>query len=160
MAEFIPQKDLHRIVTTCIVYRDDGTYLIKKRRPDREPFPGRWEVPGGGLEAKDYQMTVSENPDGWEDVLDDVVRREVSEEVGLVVGDLRYLGNSIFIRKDGVPVLVLRYAAPYVSGVVTLDDEATEYAWIRASGAHDYGLIGSIPNDLQKLDQALALDTI
>lgn len=156
MVEKVAAQDLHRVVTTCVVYdKVKDLYLIKKRRPDRMPFPGRWEVPGGGLEANDY-LRQERSDDGWEDILDSVVQREVLEEVGLQVGGLIYLGNSIFIRpNDGIPVVVLRFAALYTSGEVVLDSEATEYKWIRASEASSYDLIGSIAKDIQKVNMQI-----
>jgi isopentenyldiphosphate isomerase len=52
----IQNVELHRIVSTAIIYKD-GKYLIVKRSPDKKVFPGKWTVPGGGLETTDYINT-------------------------------------------------------------------------------------------------------
>ncbi len=154
MVKVVPVRDLHRVVVTCVVHRFN-LYLIKKRRPDREPFPGRWETPGGGLERADYEQLLDPLQDGMNGILEVVARREVLEETNLTIGHLRYLGSSCFIRSDKVPVIVVRFAAPYVSGEVILDKEATEYRWISAHEAAPYNLIGSIAADIATLEQNL-----
>lgn len=40
------QKELHRIVTTTIIY-NEGKYLITKRAPAKKVHPNKWTVPGG-----------------------------------------------------------------------------------------------------------------
>ncbi len=151
MAATVPTKDLHRVVVTCIIRKRDRV-LIRKRNASG-PFPNRWEVPGGGLEPEDYVNLPQNSPDGWENVLEDVVvRREVRQETGLEIGQPMYLGNSIFVREtDGIPVVVLRFWAYYASGAVVLDDSATEWKWIAAEEAGSYQLIGSIARDIQRV---------
>ncbi len=156
MAETVPQKDLHRIVTTCIIYDSERRYLLRKRDV-KGPFPNRWEVPGGGVELEDYTTLPRTRIDGWENVLDVVLRREVMEETGLEVGEVRYMGNSFFIRlMDDIPVCVLRFAAPHVFGEVVISEDATEYAWVTAEDIDSYNPIGSIATDIKKLDALLA----
>ena len=46
-------KELHRIVSTCIIYKD-GKYLLLQRSFEKKMFPGKWTVPGGGLTIDDY----------------------------------------------------------------------------------------------------------
>jgi len=44
----------HYVVVTCIIVKD-GKFLITKRAPTEKAFPNQWTVPGGKLEASDYQ---------------------------------------------------------------------------------------------------------
>jgi len=53
------KKELHWVVATAII-RKDGRYLIVKRNPNANSSPGRWGVPGGGLEATDYKWVSIE----------------------------------------------------------------------------------------------------
>ncbi|MFA4999118.1 MAG: NUDIX domain-containing protein, partial [Candidatus Paceibacterota bacterium] len=56
--------ELHRITSTAII-RKDGKYLIVKRNPNKKVFPGKWTVPGGGLEVTDYIDTKKTTPEAW-----------------------------------------------------------------------------------------------
>ena len=68
----IPQKDRVRV----IVYRDDGDILLVKNRFSRQ----EWALPGGGVNRNEsYEQAAV---------------REVLEEIGLRVHNLRYLGKA------------------------------------------------------------------
>ena len=68
----IPQKDRVRV----IVYRDDGDILLVKNRFSRQ----EWALPGGGVKHNEsYEQAAV---------------REVLEEIGLRVHNLRYLGKA------------------------------------------------------------------
>ena len=67
-----PKKDRVRV----IIYRDDGNVLLVKSRFSRQ----KWALPGGGVNRNE----------GYEQA----AIREVLEEVGLKIDDLRYLGKA------------------------------------------------------------------
>lgn len=68
----IPQKDRVRV----IVYRDDGDILLVKNRFSRQ----EWALPGGGVNRNEsYEQAAV---------------REILEEIGLRVHNLRYLGKA------------------------------------------------------------------
>ena len=68
----VPQKDRVRV----IVYRDDGAILLVKNRFSRQG----WALPGGGVNRNEsYEQAAV---------------REVSEEIGLKIHNLRYLGKA------------------------------------------------------------------
>ena len=68
----VPQKDRVRV----IVYRDDGDILLVKNRFSRQ----KWALPGGGVNRNEsYEQAAV---------------REVLEEIGLRVHNLRYLGKA------------------------------------------------------------------
>ncbi len=147
-------RELHRIALTAIIYRD-GKFLITKRSPDKKAWPGHWTVPGGGLHSDDYTNEPPTYPNQWYQALDHSLRREVREEVGLEIGRATLLLDIVLIRADGVPVLVLSYYAPYVSGEVKLDDESVEFAWVSYEEAKTYELIPGILGELAMVDQIL-----
>jgi 8-oxo-dGTP pyrophosphatase MutT (NUDIX family) len=132
----IQNKELHRIATTCIIYNAEGKYLLTKRSPNKKVHPNRWTVPGGGLSTDDYiDRPQTHGNAGWRSVVEQALRREVREEVGVEIGDPCYLLDLTFVRPDGIPVLVLSYYAPYVSGEVVLDEDAVEYRWVTLAEA-------------------------
>src|SRR3989338_5470403 len=150
-------KELHRIAATAIIYREDGKYLIAKRAPHKKVQPNKWGVPGGGLNTDDYTNEPVSTPISkqWYGSLERALRREIKEEVNLEVGKLEYLLDLTFIRPDGIPVLCLSYFAPYVSGEVKLDNDATEFAWITVDKVGDYDLIDGIAEEIRQIDNIL-----
>ena len=67
-----PKKDRVRV----IIYRDDGDILLVKNRFSRQ----EWTLPGGGVNRNEsYEQAAA---------------REVLEEVGLKIDNLRYLGKT------------------------------------------------------------------
>ena len=67
-----PKKDRVRV----IIYRDDGDILLVKNRFSRQ----KWSLPGGGVNRNEsYEQAAA---------------REVLEEVGLKIDNLRYLGKT------------------------------------------------------------------
>ena len=156
--------DLHRIAITGIVWKldDDGTrrYLITKRAAHKKAWPGKWTVPGGGLETTDYMsrdatFQNSESPQ-WYNAVESALRREIKEEAGVEVSDIGYLLDVAFIRPDGVPAIVLSFYAKYESGEVTLDEDAEDYAWITAAEVGNYELIQGIDHEIQMVEEKLS----
>ena len=145
MAQNVPQNELHRIVPTAIIYKPDFTYLITRRGLNVKVHPGKWNVPGGGLSTDDYlNDPPTHGGNQWYGIVEKTLRREVLEEVGLEIGKPEYLVDLTFVRPDGVPVLVLSYFAPYVSGEVKLDEDTIDSAWVTAKEAEGYDLIVSL----------------
>jgi 8-oxo-dGTP pyrophosphatase MutT (NUDIX family) len=154
--EKIKDRELHRITTTCLIYRPDLTYIITKRAMHKPVMPGKWCIPGGGLSVDDYiTLPVSTGANQWYGALQTSLRREVREEVGLEIGKPEFFGDLAFIRPDGIPVLNFCYFAPYVSGKVVLDKDATDFAWVTARQAKRFDLIDGVANEIRVIDQIL-----
>ncbi|MBI1974615.1 MAG: NUDIX domain-containing protein [Candidatus Zambryskibacteria bacterium] len=149
-------KELHRIVTTAIVYKD-FSYLIAKRALHKIVKPGKWAVVGGGLLIDDYINTPPSTKESnqWYGAIEKALRREVKEETNLEIGKPEFLTDLTFIRPDGIPVLCLSYFAPYISGEVKIDGDHTEYAWVSAKEAESYDLIEGILGEIQEVDTIL-----
>jgi len=148
-------QELHRIVSTAIIHRD-GKYLITKRSPTKKVFPNKWTVPGGGLETDDYTKTAPTTQDGtWYFAIETSLRWEIQEEVNLEVGAIKYLLDLAFIRPDGIPVITLSFYAPYKSGEVMLDEDATEFVWATYEECKIYDLIDGILNEIRMVDEIL-----
>lgn len=151
MADFVASKDLHRIVMTCIIRKGD-TFFVMKRSESSKVFPGKWSVPGGGVEAEeDYLNQPKGKGDAWHGILESALRREVEEETGLRVGSFTYLGNLFFMRPDAIPALVVRFMAEYESGEAKLEEgKFTESAWIRADEVDSYDMLGTVGAEIQE----------
>ena len=147
-------KELHRVVPTAIIHKD-GRYLILQRSLKKKVFPGRWTVPGGGLEVTDYINTPKTTPDAWYFSIENSLRREIKEEAGLEVEKLKYLLNLTFIRPDNIPVVTLSYYCDWKSGDIRLDEDSINYKWVTFEEAKNYDLIEGILNEIGMVDKIL-----
>jgi len=154
----IKDKELHRVVTTALVYKPDLTYLVTKRALHKKVMPGKWTIPGGGLEVDDYINTKpsTTGANQWYGALENTIRREIKEEVNLEIGKPEFFMDYTFIRPDGVPVLGLSYFAPYIRGEVKLDEDATDFKWISASEIPNYDFIEGVDEEIRMVDEILS----
>ncbi len=149
-------KDLHRVASTAIIHRE-GKYLITRRSLEKKSSPGKWTVPGGGLETDDYVNGTPSTKDGkqWYGAVEKSLRREILEETGLEVGPLHYLLDLTFIIPDGTPAAVLSFYADWKSGEVVLDKESIEYAWVTPAEAKSYDLIEGIAEEIAMANERI-----
>lgn len=145
--------DRHIIAVTGIIIKD-GKFLITRRNQNKKAFPGKWTVPGGRLKVLDYINDLKTTKDHWYNILEKVLRREIKEEVGLIIKDIRYLTDMTFIRGED-PTLIVSLYAYYDGGEVILNDESIDYAWISLNDAKNYDLIDGIYEELEMLDKLL-----
>lgn len=147
-------KKLFIVPVTAIVVRD-GKFLIMKRAEWEKAFPGKWTVPGGKFEEGDFieKPLTTKSYEGWYDVVRPAVGREVREEAGIEIEDIRYLTDYTFKHPKGFWVLGLSFWAQYVSGEVRLPPELTEYAWVTVEEAKDFDLIEGIYKELVLVNQ-------
>ena len=151
----------HYIIATGIVVKD-GKYLITKRAEHEKAFPGKWTVPGGKLETSDYNNRKPDTPSlQWYNVCEDLLRREVFEETGLKIKNIKYLASLVFLRpQDNIPTLVLSMFADYESGEIVLCKDMTDYKWVTAEEAKNYDLIDGICEEITMLDNHLKGNSI
>ncbi len=164
MAVPVPNdRELHRIAVTGIIWKEENgvrRYLVTKRASHKKAWPGKWTVPGGGLEVSDYQSLAPSYQTGgnpqWYGVLERALRREIREEVGLEVEDIRYLLDLAATHEGLAPLLVLSMYCRYVSGEVELDEDATEFAWVTAAEVGQYDFIAGIADEIREVEKRFA----
>jgi len=144
----------HIVAITGIIVKE-GKYLITQRSFNKKAFPGKWTLPGGGLEVSDYLDIPKDTSEHWYRVLEKALRREIFEEVGLKVGEITYLTNLAFLKKEE-PCLVISMFAPYQGGEVVLNDESIDYRWVSLEEAIFFDLIEGIYEELVILDDLLS----
>lgn len=147
-------KKAHYISVTGIIIKN-GRFLIAKRAPSEKAFPGKWTVPGGKLETGDYEGRPKDTQSHWYNVFEHVLRREVMEETGLKIKNIRYLTSMAYIRPDGIPAIIVSLFADYDSGEIKLCPALTEYAWVTLKEAKKYDLIEGIYEELEMLESLL-----
>jgi 8-oxo-dGTP pyrophosphatase MutT (NUDIX family) len=157
----ILDKELHRIAITCIVYNEERKYLVTRRSLEKKAFPGKWTVPGGGLNTDDYtSQPKTPGTEQWYGAVETALLREIREEVNIEVEKPKYLLDLTFIRPDNVPVLVLSYYAKYISGEIKLDEDSIEYRWVTVEEALVLDLIPGIYDEIKMVDDLLKNNTV
>jgi MutT/NUDIX family protein len=114
-----PKKDRVRV----IIYRDDGDILLVKSRFSRQ----EWSLPGGGVNRNEgYEQAAA---------------REILEEVGIKIDNLRYLGKANSHESYlAFPVRV--FAACASTQDIKCNFEIIEVRWINGK---------NIPKEYRKL---------
>lgn len=151
---------LYEVVITAIVQKD-GKFLILQRSASKKRFPNRWTVPGGHLETSDFINEPKDTEQYWYNVLEKALAREVSEEVGLKIKNVRYVTSLATVHEDGAPSLVISCLADYQSGEVKLQpEECRDHAWVDLKEAKDYDLIDGIYDELAMADDVARGKTV
>jgi len=147
---------MHYVVVTGILISKEGKFLITKRAEWEKAFPGRWTVPGGKLEVLDYALREKDTPHHWYNLFENLLKREVNEEVGLEIENIDYVTSMVYIRPDKIPcIIVSLYADCFKSENIKLCRALTDYAWVSLEEAKNYDLIEGIYDELIILDKKL-----
>ncbi len=147
-------RKAHYVVVTAIVIKD-GKYLIAKRSLEEKAFPGLWTVPGGKIEVDDYKHLPKDTGSHWYNIFENALRREVMEETGIEIDNIRYLTSLAFFRPDGIPTIVVSLFADFADGEVVLNSELSEFAWVTPEEAQEYEFIEGILEEIEMLDKYL-----
>lgn len=92
----------------------EGKYLLIRRSPDEKNGSGKWDIPGGRMEAS---TTMMEN-----------LAREVREETGLVMtSEPKVLGIQDMMWPDRHVVRITHTGT--IEGTPILSEEHSEYRW-------------------------------
>ncbi|MFH0907050.1 MAG: NUDIX domain-containing protein [bacterium] len=149
----VKNKELHRITSTALIYKDKK-YLIARRASYKKVFPGKWCVPGGGLEVDDYINIPKTTKDLWYFAIEKSLRREIKEEVNLEVGKLKYLLDIVHITPN-FPAIILSFYCSYKSGRVKLNKENDKYVWVTYEQAKKYDFVDGMLEEIEMVDRIL-----
>ena len=151
------QDKLFYFVANVVVYRDsDQKCLILKRDGREKVHPNKYAVPGGKLEWKDLDINNPTRMNGdvidFESAIEDLLARETKEEAGIEIEkELAYINSVAYVRPDGIPVLLIKFAAKYKSGDVVLEVGGfTDYAWVDAEEIKQYDCIEGVREEVEK----------
>lgn len=120
----IPEGRYH-IVSDILVRHVDGFFLLTKRYPGKDVYPGYWEASAGGSAVAG-------------ETAEECARRELLEETG-IKADTFELINRTF--RDKSHSLVYSYVTTVdcdKNSVVLQEGETTDYKWVDAAGLIEY----------------------
>jgi 8-oxo-dGTP pyrophosphatase MutT (NUDIX family) len=151
------QDKLFYFVANVVVYRESDKKCLVLKRDEREKVhPGKYAVPGGKLEWADLDLDNPSRMNGdvldFEDAIEDLLARETREEAGIEIEkDLKYINSVAYVRPDGIPVILAKFAAKYKSGEVVPEEGAfTGYKWVDAEEIKALKCIKGIPEEIEK----------
>lgn len=110
-------------VVAALIYNDNKVLIAKRSTGDPNVL-GKWEFPGGKVEANEEEKHA--------------IEREIKEEFELDIKAKEYIINNICEYPSKTVDLRL-YCCDYVSGAFNLHDHS-EYAWVDKRDLLDYDL--------------------
>jgi 8-oxo-dGTP diphosphatase len=116
----ISRKVFARVGQKAIILDEENRILMMKRS-DKTEAAGKWSLPGGALE-------LNEDPTQG-------IKREVEEETGLIVDDLKLFDARSRTSPDNDFVVVLCYVGKADSTQVQLNWEHTDFQWVAVEDA-------------------------
>lgn len=149
--------DLFEVVATAFIIHN-GHILLTRRAATKKRFPGLWTIPGGHLTQTDF-TALPQTSQYWYGVLEIALRREIREETGITVTNIRPFENLATVHPDGA-VLVCSFTASYQCGAVSLDQsEADAFAWVPRDKIHLYNLISGLAQEIARLPLKMLCQT-
>ena len=113
-----------QLAASAVIFRDGKILLVRRAR---EPGRSRYSLPGGRVE--------------WGETLQQAVHREVAEETGLTIAIVGLAGiREVLPAAGGGHFVVLSYAARWIAGEVTLNDEHEGHEWVSPEEAPHFHL--------------------
>ena len=112
-----------RVIVVPILIDDHDRVLLCRMAEGRGVFPGQWALPGGGVEPGER--------------IDDALRREVREELGIELASLQPLLFKDAVLEKTFPdgsrqplhMIFLVYRCTPASMAIVLNEEFSEYLW-------------------------------
>lgn len=107
------------LAVSAAIFRDGRVLIVRRARP---PARGIYTLPGGGVELGE--------------TLEEAVVREVREETALAIEPVALAGYRQAIGRDAEGrierhFVILPFAARWISGEVTLNEELAEAHWLK-----------------------------
>jgi 8-oxo-dGTP diphosphatase len=103
------------------IYKDEK-WLIIRRSEKEEHAGGAMSLVGGKVELEGTST----------DILESTLKREISEEVGIEVMNLRYVNSSSFVTDSGLNVVDIVFLCDHQSGeaFARSSDEVESIVWM------------------------------
>lgn len=156
-------KLFYFVANGIVCRKNDGRCLILQRSRNEKVHPSKYCVPGGKLEWKNLDVTNPTRIHGdvldYEDAVEKLLAREVLEEAGIEIEkELIYINSVAYIRPDGIPAILVKFAVKYKSGEVKLEKDAfSAYAWVNENEVKTYDCLEGIADEVKSAIKLLCL---
>ena len=127
-------KEKHRTIVVALIRDENNNFLICKMPQNKGVYPGKWSLPGGGIEVGETMYEALE--------------REIDEELWIKVENIEpwYFEDvkKEKIFSDGSKAMVymifLMFNCLAKNKNIRLNDEFDEYAWVKPEELCNYDL--------------------
>jgi ADP-ribose pyrophosphatase YjhB (NUDIX family) len=132
----------YRYIVSAII-QDGDRIILGKKAKGAPPYPDVWHLPGGGVEDMEKARLLCEAGDFDNAYFHTELRREVAEEVGVEITNIRNIIPEFRSEprqgdgknKNGEPThyYFLEYLCDYASGEPRPGDDLAEVRWVQKS---------------------------
>lgn len=124
-------SDMIEVAKTVAITEEEELLIVRRSQHDSKP--GKWEVPGGGVEKeKPVEAAI----------------RELEEETGLTPDTLRKQGAGE-LETDGRTFRFHVFLAQVSTTSVELSEEHSEHRWIQIEEHEEYDTVEGFRKDLE-----------
>ena len=109
----------------AILENEEGKFLVTQRALDKKWAAGGWEMPGGGAKSEESSL--------------DAIKREVKEETGLDIKDLKLVGVNNNVSPNFNRYLVFLFKTKTFSGELKSSEEGKVF-WVEKKNLRNYKL--------------------
>ncbi|EPD51022.1 hypothetical protein HMPREF1210_02213 [Paenisporosarcina sp. HGH0030] len=126
----------------------DGKWLLIRRSEKEEHAGGSLSLVGGKVEIEGVSS----------DILERTLKREIAEEVGIEVSNLRYVNSSSFVTDSGIHVVDIIFLCDHHSGeaYAKSPDEVDVVLWMTTEQIVNHHDVPGYLKDNIKLADRLA----
>lgn len=128
-------SDYQQIVSVILAIRCQGRFLLAKRSEDDEIFPGYWQNMGGKVEIGEK--------------VEDAIKRELKEEVGLSLESFPIFLHSYSWKKDDDSptrlglIFLIELKNKNKDYKINLSSELSDFGWFTIEEAVELKTIGA-----------------
>ncbi len=148
------EKLFYFVANVAVLRESDGRCLLLRRAATEKVHPGVYAMIGGKLEWNDLDVSRPTRVNGdvldFENAVEYLLAREAKEEAGIEIDKrLAYINSVAYVRPDGAPTVLVKFAATYKSGKVVPEPGAFDgYVWATADEARRLPCIMGIPEEI------------
>lgn len=143
----MPPYHYFRNCVGAVIHDNVGRFLLAQRAHNDDLLPGKWAIPAGHVEADESNV----------DVLEESLRREVHEEIGVEITIERLLDTHVYVG-DNTKKLYTIFLCTIAGGTPAPLCETAAVRWVTLDEAHSMDLAPQVDRMLGKAAQELARD--
>ncbi|MDD5732013.1 MAG: NUDIX domain-containing protein [Patescibacteria group bacterium] len=137
---------LFRLVVAAVIHDNEGRFLIAQRHLKDSHQPGVWAIPAGHVETGESSV----------DILEENLRREVKEEIGIEINIENFLDSHSWVDTDYKKVTVV-FLCTIKSGEPKALSETNEVRWVTIDKISELNLAPHISRLIGKANERLGL---